>query len=575
MASSMNIMGTYSGITMETVEQLISAESGKLTKFTGEQTSLKAEQSAWKDVQTRLTNLTDKMNALTKPAAFDAKKVKLSQEGKFTLSASPAALSGDFSIEVKQLATRTQVIGNKLELAEDTKLSSAWGKAGDLKIGIAGKDAQTITISETDSIESVIDRINESTKESGVSAVIIDNHVVLQSADLGNKKINIGGTVASDLGLDIVGSNNITHMRGNKLELAEDTKLTSAWGKAGDLTIGISGKEAQTLPISEKDSIKSVIDRINESTKESGVSAVIIDNHVVLQIEDLGDKTITIGGTLANDLGLANLKPNQVTQGKQASVIVNGIAITRDTNTISDIMEGVTLTLQATTTEAVTAKVTDDLEASTKLVQDFVDQYNSTMTFISTQLDVGDPSQENNKTGALAGDGSIMRLQSQLRGLLTQPVANGNAGNNTATAIGISVDRSGKATLDKSKLETALKENSKIVSDLFNYTVETTSEAADGTTVTKKDEVGMAQKFSTLLNSFTDSKEGIIATKNETYDKMIKDLDKRITVFNERLDAKRERYIKQFTALDIAMMEAESQINYLMSQVSSSNGNNK
>lgn len=562
-------MGTYSGITMETVEQLISAESGKLTKFTREQTSLKAEQSAWKDVQSRLTNLTDKMNALTKPAAFDAKKVALSQEDKFTFSASPDALSGDFSVEVKQLATRTQVIGNKLELAEDTKLSSAWGKAGDLTIGISGKEAQTIMISETDSIESVIDRINESTKESGVSAVIIDNHVVLQSADLGNKKINIGGTVASDLGLDIVGSDNVTHMRGNKVALAEGTKVN------GNLIIGIAGKEAQTITISEKESIESVIKRINESTKKIGVSAEIIDNHVVLKIEDLGDKTITIGGELANDLGLAKLKPNQVTQGKQASVIVNGIAITRDTNTISDIMEGVTLTLQAITTEAVTAKVTDDLEASTKLVQDFVDQYNSTMTFISTQLDVGDPSQENNKTGALAGDGSIMRLQSQLRGLLTQPVANGNAGNNTATAIGISVDRSGKATLDKSKLETALKENSKIVSDLFNYTVETTSKAADGTTVTKKDEVGMAQKFSTLLTSFTDSKEGIIATKNETYDKMIKDLDKRISVFNERLDAKRTRYIEQFTALDIAMMEAESQMNYLMSQVNSTSSNNK
>lgn len=462
-------MGTYSGITMETVEQLISAESGKLTKFTREQTSLKAEQSAWKDVQTRLTNLTDKMNALTKPAAFDAKKVALSQEGKFTLSASPDALSGDFSVEVKQLATRTQVIGIRLELAKDTKLSSAWGKTGELTVGSTGKKAQTITIAATDSIESIIDRINEGTKDSGVSAVIIDNHIVLQSSEYGDKEVAISGSVASDLGL-----------------AATQTK-----------------------------------------------------------------------------------------KGQSASLTVNSVEIKPDSNEISDIMEGVTITLQAPTTEAVSVKITDDLEASTKLVQDFVDQYNSTMTFISTQLDVGDPSQENNKTGALAGDGSIMRLQSQLRGLLTQPVANGNAGNNTATAIGISVDRSGKATLDKSKLETALKENSKIVSDLFNYTVETTSEAADGTPVTKKDEVGMAQKFSTLLNSFTDSKEGIIATKNETYDKMIKDLDKRISVFNERLDAKRTRYIEQFTALDIAMMEAESQINYLMSQVNSTSSNNK
>ena len=468
MASSMNIMGTYSGITMETVEQLISAESGKLTKFTREQTSLKAEQSAWKDVQSRLTNLTDKMSALTKTGAFDSKKVKLSQEDKFTLTASPDAIAGDFSVKIKQLATRTQVIGNKL--AEDTKLNRAWGKTGELTVGSVGKEAQTITIAATDSIESIIDRINEGTKDSGVSAVIIDNHVVLQSAAYGDKKVEISGSLATDLGLT---------------------------------------------------------------------------------------------------------EPDSVKQGQVASLVVNGIPIERDSNTISDIMEGVTLNLQAPTTETLEVAITDDLENSTKLVQDFVDQYNSTMSFISTQLDVGDPSAENNKTGALAGDSSLVRLQSQLRGLLTQPVANDHKGKNTLSAIGITIDRYGVANLDKSKLETALKENSKIVSDLFNYTVETTSEAADGTTVTKKDEVGMAQKFSTLLTSFTDSKEGIIATKNETYDKMIKDLDKRISVFNERLDAKRTRYIEQFTALDIAMMEAESQINYLMSQVSSSNGNNK
>lgn len=472
MASSMNIMGTYSGITMDTVEQLISAESGKLTKFTREQTALKAEQTAWKDVQSRLTNLTDKMSALTTTGAFDSKKVKLSQEDKFTLTASPDAIAGDFSVEIKQLATRTQVIGNKLALAEDTKMSSAWGKNGELTVGSVGKEAQTITITDTDSIESIIDRINEGTKDSGVSAVIIDNHIVLQSSEYGDKEVAISGSLASDLGL---GSDDV-----------------------------------------------------------------------------------------------------QTEKGQSASLTVNGlIVIKRDSNEISDIMEGVTITLQAPTTEAVSVKITDDLEASTQLVQDFVDQYNSTMSFIKTQLDVGDPSQANNKTGSLVGDSSLVRLQSQLRGLLTQPVANDHKGNNTPNAIGITVDRYGVASLDKTKLETALKDNSKIVSDLFNYTVETKSEAADGTTVIKKDELGLAQKFNALLNTFTDSKEGIIATKNETYDKMIKDLDKRITVFNERLDAKRTRYIEQFTALDIAMMEAESQINYLMSQVGSSNSNNK
>ena len=202
MSSSLNVMGTYSGITMDTVEQLISAESGKLTKFTNEQTALKAEQSAWKDVQTRMNNLSDKMSALTKADAFDSKKVSFSQEGKFTLTASPNAISGDFSIEIKSLATRTQVTGSKLSLGDDQKLASPWGKTGELVLGVEGQEEMTtISIAETDSIESIMDRINETTKKSGISAVIIDHHVVLQSAAYGDKKVEIGGSLATDLGL--------------------------------------------------------------------------------------------------------------------------------------------------------------------------------------------------------------------------------------------------------------------------------------------------------------------------------------------------------------------------------------
>ncbi|MDZ7835750.1 MAG: flagellar filament capping protein FliD [Alkalibacterium sp.] len=47
-------------------------------------------------------------------------------------------------------------------------------------------------------------------------------------------------------------------------------------------------------------------------------------------------------------------------------------------------------------------------------------KYNSTQKHITSQLDVGDPSAEDNKTGALAGDGTVMRLQSNLRRMMTK-----------------------------------------------------------------------------------------------------------------------------------------------------------
>ena len=192
------------------------------------------------------------------------------------------------------------------------------------------------------------------------------------------------------------------------------------------------------------------------------------------------------------------------------------------------------------------------------------------MSFISDQLSVGDPSQENNETGALAGDSSLIRLQSQLRSLLTNTVDNGNAGANTVKSIGIEVDRDGVASFDADKLKEALKEDSSKVRDLFTFTK--TSVNAAGETV--EEEIGIGQKFESLINSFTDSKDGIIATKNATYDKLIKNITERITVFNDRLETKRQQYITKFTALDVAMMEAESQLSYMASQFSNSSSSN-
>ena len=69
------------------------------------------------------------------------------------------------------------------------------------------------------------------------------------------------------------------------------------------------------------------------------------------------------------------------------------------------------------------------------------------------------------------------------------------------------------------------------------------------------------------MNTYISDKTGIIKTKSATYDKLSEDLTKSITKFNERLEKKRANYVTMFSRLDTAMMQAESQMAYLQSQL--------
>ena len=212
---------------------------------------------------------------------------------------------------------------------------------------------------------------------------------------------------------------------------------------------------------------------------------------------------------------------------------------------------------------------------TTKAVKEFVDQYNSVMNFISTQMDVGDPSLEDNTTGALTGDGAIMRLQSGLRQLVTRNLEGNFSGDiKNIEDIGISIDRNGIATFDEAVFQEALRENPTNVTNFFyrqTIVSETvTNEEGEEVTESRFQREGISELLRNFINTYistSTTSKGIISTKNDTYDRMLKDINQQIETFNTRVDKKRDRYIAQFTALDTAMMQAQSQLDYLYSQL--------
>ena len=487
-SNSINFLGSYSGITSESIDSLIAAQSGKLTQYSNQKEALTKEKAAWSDIQTRLTNLNTKMDALMNPKSFFSKKTTSSDETKLAVSAGTNAVPGKYEITVERLASASRLTSGQI-LTTDQTTTTALGFEGTFKLSsqdtseIGSSDPKTlkqvdITIANTDSLKDVITKINAQTKDSGISATIIDGRLSLTDAQLGDRTIAV----------------------------------TSA--------------------------------------------------------TDLADK-------LAFDPAAAGTAKATLAAGTSAKVTVNNtITLERNSNTITDAIEGMTLNLKATTAgSSVSVSVADDTDNTLKVVKDFVEQYNSTVSFITEKLSVGNPSSETNVAGALSGDSTLMRLQSSLRQMLTGGVeiqkTNPSDPNETQKfdfigSLGISVDRYGKASIDETKLKEVITKEPDRVAGFFSRSI-----TVDGTTEKKK--VGLAEKLQTVVNSFVDSKDGMITAKNKTYDKAMDDIAKKIEAFNERMEAQRARYVKTFTALDTAMMQAESQMSYLSSQLTSSN----
>ncbi|SFC39936.1 flagellar hook-associated protein 2 [Alkalibacterium subtropicum] len=458
----MNIMGMYSGMDMSMVEQLIQAESSRKVKFTQKKEQYTQSQNAWKDLNTRLDSLYKRLDDVRKTESFNSKTVELTGEENLAVTADEGAATGEYRVQVQQLATQTRLTGDRVT---------------------------------TDSIHSEL-------------------------------------------------------------------------SFSGDLTL-TTGTGSFNVTVEAADSLKSISDKINGQTEETGVQASIVDNRLILSHNEYGlqDLTVSGTGTLTADLGLdaATAVP-----GKSALFTVDGLAIERTTNTIDDVIEGLSfeLTNIHEGSEETKVSVTADMDKAAETLEKFVEQYNSTQSYIKTQLDVGDPSAENNKTGKLSGDGTLMRLQSNLRKMMTKQSTTTSSVSSLAD-LGVEISRDGTASFDREKLEEQIKSDPNAVSDFFSRT-ETVPETTDANgdivpATTKK--VGFSEDMRSFVDEYISSSSGIIKTRNDTYDRMIRDVDDRISQFEDRLEAKKARYIKEFTALDTAMMQAESQLEQMYSQL--------
>ena len=554
MVSPIRFGGMASGLDTESlVKQLVAAERTKVDKYTQQKIYKQWQQSAYNDVNKTMANfiLDSRKNlGLTKTTSTGAlisgsidsvdwaKKATATSNTSFDVTASATAPSGSSTLKVEKLATGASLSSTKSEGAVPAENLTSTIKASEL-LGAGLFDATT--------------------KEATIK--INDKAIVLHADDTLS-------TIAS--------------------KIRRETGLNANFDSGSN--------------------------RFFISTKLTGTDSKIYY-----------DSADTTTDTLMQKLNFApmGVDPSDATKktlfGQNARIIYNGTdPIEYQTNNIS--INGLNLTLKAESTVTETINVNTDVDGAYKKIKEFVDEYNKLLDGFNSKLSektyrdfqpLTDEQkeamsetdvklwEEKAKSGLLKNDQTITNMMQKMRQDLYKEVEGFGGMYDIGITTGSWRDN-GKLTIDEIKLKEALRNDSeKVLNTLFKTSdiPEQTINSSDSETVKAEKLALMNQRssqmgaFSRVYDNLTSgikdivSKSGpgseaallrsvksnilidyVTSGSRSLIDKDVSEIDKRISRETERLASLESRYWKQFTALEKAMTQMNSQSSWLSQQ---------
>lgn len=327
------------------------------------------------------------------------------------------------------------------------------------------------------------------------------------------------------------------------------SSTTSAVGAVNDtLTFSFAtpdadgNSRAKTITLdSSNNSLSGLRNAINGANM--GVTASIVSGtagaQLVLTGEQGLDNQITLGGNLAT------LFTHPIT-ADSATLSINGIAATSNTNAASTVLDGVTINMTklGSTTLTVAAEYSTTLTSS---LNDFIKAYNDAN---STMTSMGAYNSTTKTAGALQGNAVLRDTQTETRSLLFTTTVGGSSKYQRLSDIGVTVGTDGSLSLDATKLSGALAADPSAVATLV-------AKVGDAFNTSLEKSVGLTGKIK-------------IAT--DSANTMLKELTKREDTLNLRLVDIEARYRKRFTALDTLISSLNSTSSYLTQHLASLTG---
>lgn len=385
-----------------------------------------------------------------------------------------SATNLDVNSIVSQLMTVERQPINKLNVKEagyQAKLSAY----GSVKGGVAGFQTAVQGLSSASNFQSLKATPSDATVFSAsASSIAAAGTYSLEVTSLAQAQKLVATGQASST--DAIGTGASTTVTFDFGTISGGT-FNSTTGKYTGAAFASNGAGTTSITIdSGNNSLQGMRDAINAA--QAGVTATIINDgsgtpyRLALSSDSNGvsnSMKITVSGDatvsslLAHDpAGTQNLA--QTVTAQNADFKVNGVTVSKTSNTVSDVIQGVTLTLNKITSSAATLTVARDTASVGSSISGFVKAYND----LAAMLKNASAYNAATKQGAiLQGDSTVRSLQSQLRSMLSTPVVGTTGILTTLSDVGVTFQKDGTLALNQTKLDSAIASNFSDIASLF------------------------------------------------------------------------------------------------------------
>ena len=312
-------------------------------------------------------------------------------------------------------------------------------------------------------------------------------------------------------------------------------------GNSFDLTLSVNGATAETIQISAgDDSPKGVVAAINAAGK--GVKAQLIDtgdSATPFKIVLTGNTGASNSFTISSPIDSLDFDTT-IQSSANGEVVFDGLRFEPSNNKMAGLVPGITLEFLSTTSGAATFEVTRDKSAIQTKIEALVTAYNDASSLLGV---VSDPKSTIEGYGAsLVSNPIVATIRGMMREAIFTDSNSPSGGLSNMRDLGLTVDRYGKMTLDKTKLDTVLTEKFEDVVTLMSNNQENLSTFSP----TKAGAAGEAVKKLTSIVAST----GILTAQSSNLTKQITAYNDNLAKLELRMTSLLERYNKQFGAME-------------------------
>jgi len=312
--------------------------------------------------------------------------------------------------------------------------------------------------------------------------------------------------------------------------------------------VKVGSNAAATVTVdSTNNTLSQLADTINN--QNIGVSASVIQDSngyrlALVSTASGAPGDVTVSG---NTTGLSFTK---AVTGTNASLVVDGIPISSASNTVSNVINGVTLNLGSPSPSTpVTVNVNPDTTQVTSAINTLVNAYNTVITEINSQFNVA---ADGSGGGPLETDNSLREVQSQLLGALSYSIS-GNSGIVNLAGIGVNFNNDGTLSVDSGKLASTLSNNFSAVQNLLQNTT-----------------TGFSQNLSTVLSNINSPGTGILSLDSQSLNNTSQGLSRQLSDLQAALLVQQANLTTVYSRVNTILQELpllESQISQQLASV--------